>query len=79
MENMENAVINEGVLADVMSPEATLGGKIGKGLLVTGVVVGTGMLVRKFVRKIKSIRQAKKAVKEDIIDVEYTEEVTDGE
>jgi hypothetical protein len=78
MENMENVVMNEGAMGDVMSTEATIGGKIGKGLLVAGVVAGVGLLVRKGVRKIKSIRQAKKAAKEDIIDAEYTEEVTDG-
>lgn len=80
MENMENVVMNEGVIGgDVMSTESIIGHKVGKGLFIAGLGAGIIMLGVKAVKKIKSIRQAKKDVKEDIIEIEYPEVVTDGE
>lgn len=78
-ENMENVVMTEDAMGDVMSTESNLGGKIGKGLLIGGAVVGLVVLARKAVKKIKAKRAAKKTQQADVVGVEYEEVACEAE
>ena len=55
------------------------GAKIGKGLFIAGLGACVVALAVKAVKKVKSIRRAKKDTQEDIVDTEYVEVVSDGE
>ena len=75
-ENMGNEVMNEATdVMDTANAGSNLGTKIVGGLLVTGAVVGVGHLIRKGIRKLKTVIAHKKALKKarEITDVEYAE------